>query len=61
MTVVQQSIHVCDFCGKSQDDVSRIVAGPKADICDECIELAMSVILEIRIQDRAKQQQDGKP
>ncbi|MCW7764440.1 ClpX C4-type zinc finger protein [Photorhabdus luminescens] len=29
--------HWCNFCGKSQDEVSAIVAGNNADICDNCV------------------------
>ena len=34
----------CSFCGKSKDQVSRLIAGPKAFICDECIELCVSIL-----------------
>ncbi len=34
----------CSFCGKSQDSVKKIVAGPGVYICDECIELCNSMI-----------------
>ncbi len=34
----------CSFCGKSQENVKRIVAGPGVYICDECIELCNSII-----------------
>jgi ATP-dependent protease Clp ATPase subunit len=30
---------VCSFCAKTQHDVKKLIAGPKAFICDECIEL----------------------
>lgn len=36
----------CSFCGKSQDQVRRIVAGPGVYICDECIELCSEIIDE---------------
>jgi len=29
----------CSFCGKSQDEVKKLIAGPTVYICDECIEL----------------------
>lgn len=29
--------HACSFCGKSQHEVERIIAGPKVDICNECV------------------------
>lgn len=34
----------CSFCGKSQDEVSRIIAGPRAYICNECVQLCMSIL-----------------
>ena len=36
----------CSFCGKAQDKVRRLVAGPDVYICDECIELCMDIIEE---------------
>jgi hypothetical protein len=34
----------CSFCGKSQHDVRKLVAGPKVFICDECVELCNEII-----------------
>ncbi|HZJ90528.1 MAG TPA: ATP-dependent Clp protease ATP-binding subunit ClpX, partial [Oscillospiraceae bacterium] len=36
----------CSFCGKPQDQVRRLVAGPNVYICDECIELCQDIIRE---------------
>lgn len=36
----------CSFCGKTQDTVKRIVAGPGVYICDECISLCKNIIEE---------------
>lgn len=36
----------CSFCGKSQDQVKKLVAGPGVYICDECIELCMEIVDE---------------
>ncbi|PAB58697.1 ATP-dependent protease ATP-binding subunit ClpX [Anaeromicrobium sediminis] len=36
----------CSFCGKSQDQVRRLIAGPSVYICDECIELCQEIIQE---------------
>jgi ATP-dependent Clp protease ATP-binding subunit ClpX len=30
----------CSFCGKSEDDVAKLVAGPKVFICDQCVRVA---------------------
>lgn len=37
---------VCSFCGKTQDQVKRLVAGPNVYICDECIELCNEILDE---------------
>ena len=36
----------CSFCGKPQDQVRRLIAGPNVFICDECIELCQEIIDE---------------
>ena len=36
----------CSFCGKTQNEVKKLVAGPSAYICDECIELCRGIIQE---------------
>ena len=36
----------CSFCGKSQDQVKRLIAGPNVYICDECIDLCQEIIQE---------------
>ncbi|PWL49205.1 MAG: ATP-dependent Clp protease ATP-binding subunit ClpX [Clostridiales bacterium] len=36
----------CSFCGKTQDQVRRIIAGPGVYICDECIELCQEIVQE---------------
>ena len=37
---------ICSFCGKSQDEVKKLIAGPSVYICDECIELCNEIIAE---------------
>jgi ATP-dependent Clp protease ATP-binding subunit ClpX len=36
----------CSFCGKSQDEVKKLIAGPTVYICDECVELCNDIIAE---------------
>ena len=36
----------CSFCGKTQGQVRRLIAGPGVFICDECVELCMDIIEE---------------
>ncbi len=40
------SVLHCSFCGKSQDEVRKLIAGPTVYICDECIELCNEIIAE---------------
>jgi len=41
-----QGILFCSFCGKNQNEVRKLVAGPAAYICDECIELCRCIVEE---------------
>ena len=36
----------CNFCGKSQHEVRKLIAGPSVYICDECVELCNDIIRE---------------
>jgi ATP-dependent Clp protease ATP-binding subunit ClpX len=42
----------CSFCGKSQRQVRKLIAGPGVYICDECIELCNEILEEERSQGR---------
>ncbi|MEW6660559.1 MAG: ATP-dependent Clp protease ATP-binding subunit ClpX [Thermodesulfobacteriota bacterium] len=46
---------LCSFCGKSQSEVKKLIAGPGVYICDECIELCNDIIAEEYEKDEAKQ------
>ena len=48
----------CSFCGKSQDEVKRLIAGPTVYICDECIDLCNDIILEEGVNEKAAVMQD---
>ena len=37
---------ICSFCGKSQDEVKKLIAGPNIYICDECVELCNDILRE---------------
>ena len=41
-----KNILFCSFCGKSQHEVRKLIAGPTVFICDECVELCMDIIRE---------------
>ncbi len=45
---------LCSFCGKSQDEVKKLIAGPSVYICDECIQLCNEIIAEEIEQEEAK-------
>lgn len=42
---------LCAFCGKTQEQVKRIIMGHTAYICDECVTLSMEILLELRMKD----------
>ena len=44
----------CSFCGKNQDDVRKLIAGPTVYICDECIELCNDIIAEEWEEEKTK-------
>ena len=50
----------CSFCGKSQHEVRKLIAGPTVFICDECVELCMDIIREENTSSLAKSR-DGIP
>lgn len=43
----------CSFCGKNEDEVRRLIAGPTVYICDECIDLCNDIILEEGANEKA--------
>ncbi|MBI3091759.1 MAG: ATP-dependent Clp protease ATP-binding subunit ClpX [Candidatus Tectomicrobia bacterium] len=45
----------CSFCGKSQDEVRKLIAGPTVYICDECIDLCNDIIVEEWAQEKGSQ------
>jgi ATP-dependent Clp protease ATP-binding subunit ClpX len=44
----------CSFCGKSQDEVKKLIAGPAVYICDECVELCNEIIAEENEKEEAE-------
>lgn len=51
----------CSFCGKSQNEVDRIVAGPNVYICNECIELSEEIISMDMLEETRTQVELSKP
>ena len=52
---------VCSFCGKSQDEVRKLIAGPTVYICDECIDLCNDIIAEETDNEEAFSQSSAVP
>ena len=50
----------CSFCGKSQHEVRKLIAGPSVFVCDECVELCNDIIRE-ELDERADQARDDLP
>lgn len=42
----RQDIPSCSFCGKRQDEVNKLIAGPDVNICDDCVKLCSEIIAE---------------
>jgi len=55
-----KNILYCSFCGKSQHEVRKLIAGPTVFICDECVELCMDIIKE-ESKDSFIKNQEGVP
>ena len=55
-----KNILYCSFCGESQHEVRKLIAGPTVFICDECVELCMDIIKEENKSSLVKHQ-DGVP
>ena len=55
-----KNILYCSFCGKSQHEVKKLIAGPTVFICDECVELCMDIIKEENKNSLVKHQ-EGVP
>ncbi len=60
MSTSNKNILYCSFCGKSQHEVRKLIAGPTVFICDECVELCMDIIKE-ESKDTFVKHQDGLP
>ena len=52
---------LCSFCGKSQDEVKKLIAGPSVYICDECIQLCNEIIAEEYGEEKDSQAADELP
>src|SRR3981189_76571 len=50
----------CSFCGKSQHEVRKLIAGPSVFVCDECVELCNDIIRE-ELDERRERTRDKLP
>ena len=50
----------CSFCGKSQDQVKKLIAGPEVYICDECVELCNQILDEEFFEGKEKEGEQGE-
>ena len=50
----------CSFCGKSQDEVTRLVEGPGVYICDNCIQFCSSLLFEDELPARSRKKKSEK-
>ena len=46
---------ICSFCGRTSDEVERLIAGPGVYICNECIEVCDSILKEEHLPDWARE------
>ena len=49
----------CSFCGKSQDQVKKLIAGPEVYICDECVELCNEILDEEFFEGKEKDAEEN--
>jgi ATP-dependent Clp protease ATP-binding subunit ClpX len=47
---MKREIQKCSFCGKSEDEVAKLITGPEANICDECIEACGMLIEDMQLE-----------
>jgi len=52
----ENKVLYCSFCGKSQHEVRKLIAGPSVYICDECVDLCNDIIRE---EELTKQSPEG--
>lgn len=48
--VAKQLNHVCDFCGKSKEDVEKLIVGDHSAICNDCVDLCVNILSDEKIK-----------
>ena len=47
--------HVCDFCGKSKEDVEKLIVGENAAVCNDCVELCVEILKDEKVKNFPKE------
>jgi ATP-dependent Clp protease ATP-binding subunit ClpX len=47
--------HVCDFCGKSKEDVEKLIVGENAAVCNDCIDLCVDILKDEKVKNFPKE------
>lgn len=50
MTKLDQSNHQCDFCGKSKEEVEKLIVGDQAAICNDCVDLCIDILKDEKVK-----------
>ena len=46
----KQTNHSCDFCGRSKEDVEKLIVGEHAAICNDCIDLCVNILIDEKVK-----------
>jgi len=59
--VPKQASHSCDFCGKSKEDVEKLIVGDHAAICNDCIDLCVGILVDEKVKNFPTDRQTLNP
>ena len=57
----KQTSHSCDFCGKSKEDVEKLIVGDHAAICNDCIDLCVGILVDEKVKNFPSDKQTLNP
>ena len=57
----KQTSHSCDFCGKSKEDVEKLIVGDHAAICNDCIDLCVGILVDEKVKNFPSDRQTLNP
>ena len=57
----KQASHSCDFCGKSKEDVEKLIVGDHAAICNDCIDLCVGILVDEKVKNFPTDRQTLNP